>query len=103
MKTFEQLGVAAPLIHLMKQQGITDPTPIQEASLPYIFQGQDVIGRAQTGTGKTLCYLLPAVQSVRPGTARNRFSSSPRPVSWPARFSTFSARSQKHSAWTPPI
>ena len=39
MKTFEQLGVAAPLIHLMKQQGITDPTPIQEASLPYILPG----------------------------------------------------------------
>lgn len=72
MKTFEQLGVAAPLIHLMKQQGITDPTPIQEASLPYIFQGQDVIGRAQTGTGKTLCYLLPAVQSVRPGTSQEQ-------------------------------
>lgn len=72
MKTFKELGVAAPLIQILKHQGITSPTPIQEASLPYIFQGQDVIGRAQTGTGKTLCYLLPAIQAVRRETAQEQ-------------------------------
>lgn len=72
MKTFKELGVAEPLIQILKHQGITSPTPIQEASLPYIFQGQDVIGRAQTGTGKTLCYLLPAIQAVRRETAQEQ-------------------------------
>ena len=54
MNAFTALGVSAALTDIMKLQGIVKPTPIQEASIPSIFKGKDVIGRSQTGTGKTL-------------------------------------------------
>lgn len=64
MNAFTALGVSAALTDIMKLQGIVKPTPIQEASIPSIFKGKDVIGRSQTGTGKTLAYLLPVIQRV---------------------------------------
>lgn len=63
MNAFTALGVSAALTDIMKLQGIVKPTPIQEASIPSIFKGKDVIGRSQTGTGKTLAY-LPVIQRV---------------------------------------
>ena len=49
MNAFTALGVSAALTDIMKLQGIVKPTPIQEASIPSIFKGKDVIGRSQTG------------------------------------------------------
>ena len=64
MNAFAALGVAESLASLLKTQGIKIPTPIQQAAIPSIFKGKDLIGRSQTGTGKTLAYLLPTLQRV---------------------------------------
>lgn len=64
MKSFKSLGLSEALIALLQKRGIKDPTPIQEKSIPVIFRGKDIIGRAQTGTGKTLAFLLPLLQRV---------------------------------------
>lgn len=61
---FQALGVADTLTEILSTQGIRKPTPIQEAAIPAAFKGRDIIGRSQTGTGKTLAYLLPVVQRV---------------------------------------
>ena len=59
MKSFKTLGVCDELIQALQKQGIKEPTPIQEQSIPMVFKGNDVIAKAQTGTGKTLAFLLP--------------------------------------------
>ena len=64
MKSFKSLGVSDILIETLAKQGIKEPTPIQEQSLPVVFKGNDIIARAQTGTGKTLAFLLPMLQRV---------------------------------------
>ncbi|MGH9953020.1 MAG: DEAD/DEAH box helicase, partial [Nitrososphaeraceae archaeon] len=51
--TFEELGVSPPLTRALEEIGFARPFPIQEASIPLILQGHDVIGQAHTGTGKT--------------------------------------------------
>lgn len=64
MKDFKPLGICDPLIEALHKQGIKSPTPIQEQAIPLIFKGGDIIGRAQTGTGKTLAFLLPLIQRI---------------------------------------
>ena len=51
MKSFKSLGVCDELIIALQKQGIKEPTPIQEQSIPVVFNGTDVIAKAQTGTG----------------------------------------------------
>lgn len=63
-KTFEELGVSTALIEGLAKAGIINPTPVQTAVLPAALDGQDVIGRSATGTGKTLAYLLPIFQRI---------------------------------------
>ena len=64
MKSFKTLGVCDGLITALNKQGIKEPTPIQEQAIPVAFKGSDVIAKAQTGTGKTLAFLLPILQRV---------------------------------------
>ncbi len=64
MKSFKTLGVCDALITALNKQGIKEPTPIQEQAIPVAFKGNDVIAKAQTGTGKTLAFLLPILQRV---------------------------------------
>ncbi|MFZ0757587.1 MAG: DEAD/DEAH box helicase, partial [Trebonia sp.] len=52
--TFASLGVPASLVAVLDDDGITTPFPIQEATLPDALAGRDILGRAQTGSGKTL-------------------------------------------------
>lgn len=63
-KTFHDLGVAQPLLVALEEQGITDPFPIQELTIPLALAGNDLIGQARTGTGKTLAFGLPLLQQV---------------------------------------
>ncbi|MDP4089829.1 MAG: DEAD/DEAH box helicase, partial [Bacillota bacterium] len=56
---FKELGISDDIIQVLKNNGITEPTPIQAESIRHIKDGRDVIGEAQTGTGKTLAFLLP--------------------------------------------
>lgn len=61
---FKQLGINDDLIKIINKSGITTPTPIQEASISLIKEGTDVIAEAQTGTGKTLAFLLPVFENI---------------------------------------
>ncbi|EYE89389.1 DEAD/DEAH box helicase [Fervidicella metallireducens AeB] len=63
---FLQLGIKENLTDILKKNGITKPMPIQEQTIPLILKGKDVIGEAQTGTGKTLAFLLPIIQKINP-------------------------------------
>ena len=61
---FNQLGINENTTQALKKLGITEPTPIQEQSIPLIMEGKDVIAEAQTGTGKTLAFLLPIFENI---------------------------------------
>ena len=66
MTHFDQLGISETLTALLQKQGITQPTPVQEQAIPPMRAGRDVIAQAQTGTGKTLAYLLPLLARIKP-------------------------------------
>ncbi|MCX7922974.1 MAG: DEAD/DEAH box helicase [Clostridia bacterium] len=61
---FLTLGIGHELNKILKQSGITEATPIQEQSIPALLTGKDVIAQAQTGTGKTLAFLLPIMEKI---------------------------------------
>lgn len=64
MSTFNQLGLDENLVNALKIQGIVEPTAIQDQAIPVILAGSDVLGQSETGTGKTLAYLLPIFQKI---------------------------------------
>ena len=64
MSDFRKLGISAAFIANLDKQGITVPTPIQEQTIPLLLKGKDVIAEAETGTGKTLAFLLPLFDRV---------------------------------------
>jgi superfamily II DNA/RNA helicase len=68
--TFAGLGVPAPLVEVLSDQGITAPFPVQAATLPDALAGRDILGRAQTGSGKTLGFSLPLVTRLAGGSTR---------------------------------
>ncbi len=61
MLTFKELGLNDRIVERLTEQGMTVPTPIQEKAIPLVLQGRDVMGLAQTGTGKTAAFGLPMV------------------------------------------
>lgn len=63
-KTFADLGVPAPIVRALTERGITEPFPIQVASLPDTLAGRDVLGRGKTGSGKTLAFSIPLVSRL---------------------------------------
>ncbi len=63
--TFEQLGLIEPLLKALKKEGYTTPTPIQQQSIPVVLQNKDLLGCAQTGTGKTAAFALPILQILQ--------------------------------------
>ncbi len=60
--TFEKLQLIAPLLQALKQEGYTTPTPIQQQAIPIVLEQRDLLGCAQTGTGKTAAFALPILQ-----------------------------------------
>lgn len=62
--SFDQLGLDEVLVKALKQEGIIEPTAIQEKTIPLIAEGKDVVGQSETGTGKTLAFLLPLIQKI---------------------------------------
>ena len=66
MMPFAEIGVSEALCTLLKKQGISVPTPVQEHAVPPMRAGRDVIAQAQTGTGKTLAFLLPVLEKIKP-------------------------------------
>ena len=64
--SFDSLGLIAPLLAAVREQGYTEPTPIQAQAIPPVLQRRDVMGCAQTGTGKTAGFALPILQLLAP-------------------------------------
>ena len=64
---FEQLNLNQRMLAAVKAAGYTIPTPIQEQAIPVALEGRDVLGLAQTGTGKTACFMLPILQRLMAG------------------------------------
>jgi len=66
MSSFLDIGIGKDLTDILKKNGISQPTQIQEQSIPALLKGRDVIAQAHTGTGKTLAFLLPIMEAVEP-------------------------------------
>lgn len=63
---FNQLGISEDIVKILKNNGITEPTPVQTESISLIKNGRDVIVESQTGTGKTLAFLIPIFENISP-------------------------------------
>ncbi len=72
--SFESLGLSAELLRAVSDNGYTTPTPIQQQAIPLILEGRDLMGGAQTGTGKTAGFTLPLLQRLvdKPHTGKGR-------------------------------
>ena len=62
MSDFQSLGLSNTLLRAVEAEGYTTPTPVQQQSIPPLLEGRDVLGVAQTGTGKTAAFALPVLQ-----------------------------------------
>ncbi|MBL8805993.1 MAG: DEAD/DEAH box helicase [Rhodospirillales bacterium] len=69
---FKDLGLSEPVLQAIADAGYTTPTPIQEKAIPYVQMGRDVLGCAQTGTGKTASFTLPMIDALAQGRAKAR-------------------------------
>ena len=66
MTSFAEFGLSPSVVEVLRQHGIREATPVQERAIPALRAGRDAIVQAQTGTGKTLAYLLPLVERIKP-------------------------------------
>src|SRR5436305_10294418 len=78
--SFAELGLRPELLRAVAEAGYTTPTPIQVQAIPLILAGHDVMGGAQTGTGKTAGFALPILQKLAPMA-----NTSPSPARHPVR------------------
>ena len=69
---FEQLSLIEPILRAVKKEGYLTPTPIQQQSIPIILQGRDLLGCAQTGTGKTAAFAMPILQLLSAAKTQNQ-------------------------------
>ena len=70
MSNFESLGLSNNLLRAISDEGYNTPTPVQELAIPLLVKGRDVLGVAQTGTGKAAAFALPVLQKI----SLNKFS-----------------------------
>lgn len=63
---FSDLGISNEILQAVEEMGYTQPSPIQSEAIPFVLEGRDVIGQAQTGTGKTAAFAIPIIQLVDP-------------------------------------
>ena len=73
---FESLGLSAPVLQAVTEKGYTTPTPIQEKAIPIVLMGRDILGCAQTGTGKTASFVLPMIDILAEGRGKMRMPRS---------------------------
>src|SRR6202521_2682159 len=74
--SFADLGLSPEVLQAVRDAGYETPTPIQEQAIPYVLMGRDVLGCAQTGTGKTAGFTLPMIDILAAGRARARMPRS---------------------------
>ncbi len=72
MMTFQDLQLIAPIQNALTEQGYTTPTPIQAEAIPMVLAGKDVLGCAQTGTGKTAAFAIPILQLLKKSTENRK-------------------------------
>ena len=79
MNTFSELSLSSVLKNNLSRQGFVEPTPVQAQAIPAALAGRDVVATAQTGTGKTLAFVLPLLESLagKPATGVNAFILTP--------------------------
>ena len=70
--TFQELGLSAPILRALAEQGYERPSPIQEKAIPPALAGRDVLGCAQTGTGKTCAFAAPILQRLEAAPQKGR-------------------------------
>ena len=70
--TFEQLELIEPIRKALKKEKYTTPTPIQAEAIPVVLDGSDLLGCAQTGTGKTAAFSIPIIQKIEERISRGR-------------------------------
>ena len=68
---FESLKLIDPILNALEKKGYVEPTPIQEKTIPLLLANKDVIGIAQTGTGKTAAFTVPILQKLHQGITGN--------------------------------
>jgi superfamily II DNA/RNA helicase len=73
---FSDLGLSPDVLRAVVDSGYTTPTPIQEQAIPVVLTGRDVLGCAQTGTGKTASFTLPMLTILAAGRAKARMPRS---------------------------
>ena len=78
---FEDLNIIKPIQKALKDEGYKTPTPIQEKAIPVILEGRDLLGCAQTGTGKTAAFALPILQNIYNEKDNNKGLKGPRTIS----------------------
>lgn len=61
---FSELGLSSPVLQALDAIGYETPSPIQAEMIPYVMEGRDVLGQAQTGTGKTAAFALPICRKL---------------------------------------
>jgi ATP-dependent RNA helicase DeaD len=66
MKSFESLNLSDDVLRAVREMGFEEPTPIQVAAIPAALNGRDIIGQAQTGTGKTASFSIPVIEKITP-------------------------------------
>src|SRR3954464_13685737 len=74
--SFADLGLSSELLRSVADSGYGEPTPIQRAAIPPVLMGTDLIGIAQTGTGKTAGFVLPMIDILHEGCSRGRMPRS---------------------------
>ena len=74
--TFADLGLSDQLLRAVEESGYADPTPIQRGAIPSVLMGRDLVGIAQTGTGKTASFVLPMIDILAEGRSRARMPRS---------------------------
>ena len=72
---FEDLGLSQPVLQALDLKGYNEPTPIQEQAIPPVLKGRDLLGIAQTGTGKTAAFMLPSIDRLRDADRQTPFKS----------------------------
>ena len=74
--TFHDLGLSEEILRAVSEAGYNTPTPIQAQAIPYVLMNRDIMGCAQTGTGKTASFTLPMIDILAQGRARARMPRS---------------------------
>ncbi len=80
--SFADLGLSAPILSALEDLGYEKPSPIQQQCIPHLLNGRDVLGMAQTGSGKTAAFSLPLLHNINAELKAPQILVLARPVNW---------------------